>query len=45
MVHVLSASANPGGPVTQDAFEHLAGAIVEAAMRGGLRCRWVESTD
>ena len=31
LLHVLSASANPGGPVTQDAFERLAGPIVEAA--------------
>jgi microcystin degradation protein MlrC len=31
VVHVISASANPGGPVTQDAFECLAGAIVAAA--------------
>ncbi len=33
LIHVLSASANPGGPVTQDAFERLAGPIVEAAQR------------
>ena len=33
LVHVLSASANPGGPVTQDAFERLAGPVVEAAQR------------
>lgn len=31
LIHVLSASANPGGPVTDDAFERLAGPIVEAA--------------
>jgi microcystin degradation protein MlrC len=31
LIHVLSASANPGGPVTEDAFERLAGPIVEAA--------------
>ena len=31
VIHVLSASANPGGPVTQDAFERLAGPIVAAA--------------
>ena len=31
VVHVLSASANPGGPVTRDAFERLAGPIVAAA--------------
>ena len=31
LIHVLSASANPGGPVTDDAFERLAGAIVDAA--------------
>lgn len=31
LVHVLSASANPGGPVSRDAFERLAGPIVEAA--------------
>ena len=33
LVHVLSASANPGGPVTEDAFERLAGLIVDAAHR------------
>jgi len=33
LIHVLSASANPGGPVTQDAFERLAGPIVDAAQR------------
>ena len=32
--HVLSASANPGGPVTRDAFERLAGAIVAAVRTG-----------
>jgi len=31
LVHVLSASANPGGPVTRDAYERLAGSIVDAA--------------
>ena len=31
VIHVLSASANPGGPVTRDAFERLAGPIVAAA--------------
>ena len=31
VIHVLSASANPGGPVTADAFERLGGAIVAAA--------------
>jgi microcystin degradation protein MlrC len=31
LIHVLSASANPGGPVTEDAFERLAGPIVDAA--------------
>lgn len=31
LVHVLSASANPGGRVTAEAFEALAGQIVEAA--------------
>ena len=31
VIHVLSASANPGGPVTRDAFERLAGLIVAAA--------------
>ena len=31
LIHVLSASANPGGPVTEDAFERLAGLIVDAA--------------
>ena len=31
VIHVLSASANPGGPVTRDAFERLSGAIVAAA--------------
>ena len=31
VIHVLSASANPGGPVTHDAFERLAGPIVAAA--------------
>jgi microcystin degradation protein MlrC len=31
VIHVISASANPGGPVTRDAFERLAGAIVAAA--------------
>ncbi len=31
VIHVLSASANPGGPVTRDAFERLAGPIVDAA--------------
>jgi len=30
-IHVLSASAAPAGPVTRDAFDRLAGAIVEAA--------------
>jgi len=33
LIHVLSASANPGGPVTEDAYERLAGAIVDAARR------------
>ena len=33
LIHVLSASANPGGPVTDDAFERLAGPIVEAARK------------
>ena len=33
VIHVLSASANPGGMVTADAFERLAGAIVEAAKK------------
>ena len=33
LIHVLSASANPGGPVTEDAFERLAGLIVDAAHR------------
>ena len=33
LVHVLSASANPGGPITEDAFERLAGLIVDAAHR------------
>ena len=31
LIHVLSAAANPGGPVSRDAFERLAGPIVEAA--------------
>jgi microcystin degradation protein MlrC len=31
LVHVLSASANPGGPVRQETFERLAGTIVAAA--------------
>jgi microcystin degradation protein MlrC len=31
IVHVLSASAQPAGNVTRDAFERLGGAIVEAA--------------
>lgn len=33
VVHVISASANPGGPVTRDAFERLAGAVVAAAQK------------
>ena len=33
VVHVLSASANPGGLVTRDAFERLGGAIVNAAQK------------
>jgi len=33
VIHVLSASANPGGLVTRDAFERLAGAIVTAAQQ------------
>jgi microcystin degradation protein MlrC len=33
LIHVLSASANPGGPVTEEAFERLAGLIVDAAHR------------
>ena len=33
VVHVLSASANPGGLVTRDAFERLAGAIVTATQQ------------
>ena len=33
LIHVLSASANPGGPVTDDAFERLAGPIVAAAQQ------------
>ena len=33
LIHVLSASANPGGLVTEDAFERLAGLIVDAAHR------------
>ena len=31
LIHVLSAAANPGGPVSRDAFERLAGPIVAAA--------------
>ncbi len=31
VIHTVSAAANPGGPVTRDAFERLAGCIVAAA--------------
>jgi microcystin degradation protein MlrC len=33
LIHVLSASANPGGPVSRDAFERLTDPIVAAAAR------------
>ena len=33
VIHAVSAAANPGGPVTRDAFERLAGCIIAAARK------------
>ncbi|MGH7092009.1 MAG: M81 family metallopeptidase, partial [Stellaceae bacterium] len=36
LVHPISANANPSGTVTDDAFEHIGGAILSAARSGSI---------